>query len=348
MKSLKTFLNDGNKVGKAAAVSTIIGIFFIWNVSGVLGSFWRTLDNLTSNGVSSPSSFQYWYGYGDAGFGYGYGYWYGYGAYASGYINQEHNVCDITSVANWSVGVYPACTITCNNNYTLSNNSCVYNWWGGGGWSSYVAPKTSTGVTATGITSTGVISTTDDKGYVTITTNAGKTVKLSDISTSFAKAYIERLVSAGIVNGYADGSFKPENKATRAEYLKMVLKAMGEDYSTVDTSTSAFTDVDKTSWQAKVIKKAAMLGIISTENKTFRPDASISRSESMKMLLKAAKIDSPEVTKSSFSDVSGWATKYVEKAKQLWIVAANATFRPTASITRAEVSKIVVKAMDMK
>lgn len=64
----------------------------------------------------------------------------------------------------------------------------------------------------------------------------------------------------------------------------MVLKAMGVDYSTVDTSTLSFSDVSKDSWQAKVVQKALSLGIIAN-NPTFRPNASISRAESIKMLL---------------------------------------------------------------
>ncbi len=95
-----------------------------------------------------------------------------------------------------------------------------------------------------------------------------------------------------------------------------------------------------------------MLGIISTENKKFRPNDSISREESLKMLLKAAWIEVEETTKSSFADVSGWSVKYVEKAKQLWIVnwqtiAWKLIFRPKSNISRTEVAKVIVKTMEM-
>jgi hypothetical protein len=72
-------------------------------------------------------------------------------------------------------------------------------------------------------------------------------VKVSDISNTFAKSYIEKLVSLWVVNWYSDNTFKPEQSISRAEYLKIVLKANNIDYSTVDTSTCNFTDIDKTS-----------------------------------------------------------------------------------------------------
>jgi hypothetical protein len=51
------------------------------------------------------------------------------------------------------------------------------------------------------------------------------------------------------------------------------------------------------------------LGIISKDNKLFRLDDTISRAESMKMLMKALNKEVKEVTKSSFSDVFGYVSK---------------------------------------
>lgn len=235
----------------------------------------------------------------------------------------------------------------------------------GWGWT-YTPPKTQTGTTSTEtpvvdtpaettdvVTDDTYTTETSDDGKVTITKADGTKVVLSDINTSFAKAYIEKLAALGIINGYEDGTFKPENKASRAEYLKIVLRAMNIDYSDVDTSKLTFADVDKNSWIAKVVVKAAELNMIDTTNKNFRPNASISRAESMKMLLNAAGIETSENTVSDFSDVKGWAVKYVQKAKDLGIVNGQEIngkilFRPADNITRAEVSKIVVKTMELK
>jgi hypothetical protein len=92
---------------------------------------------------------------------------------------------------------------------------------------------------------------------------------------------------------------------------------MGIDYSTADVSTLTFGDVDASSWVAKVVAKASELGLIDTNNTNFRPNDNITRAEAMKMLLNAAGIEVQDSTTSTFSDVSGWAVKYVETAKNL-------------------------------
>lgn len=529
MKRFESFLRDSNKVGKAAAISTIVILFVLWNVSGVLWGFWRTLDNLTSNGISNPEQLQYGYWYGNL--WWGYGYWYGFWSWSvdAGYyydaIETWSNAYDnprvvtpnelqymsnisgtiwsassvtITAVAQMQIATWVTVTLpawliitdtagwTFNfSNLTWSTNSSVTdltnktwtpidfwvtwewlnfskpvkveinvwtnnpvyprvkhfggtwwvdgltldvnatcsNWvatptisltqtvtpasniitiytcrastfaastptddsnddssssWGGwGGWwsiatictDSQLECKTVAWVSryyrkalvnctwwnlwkVCGLTTdttewdkTNVEETTDWKTIIKIN---GKDIVISDVSWSFAKLYIEKLYSLWITNWYSDGTFRPENKTTRAEYLKIVLKAMWEDYSSEDTSDLKFEDVEKNTWVAKAVKKAAALWIITTENTKFRPNDTISRAEAMKMLLKAFGIETPEVAKSSFSDVTGWAVKYVEKAKIMWIIAANTTFRPTESITRAEVSKVVVKTMELK
>lgn len=200
-----------------------------------------------------------------------------------------------------------------------------------------------------------VVDTNETTWEVTITKDDGSKVSLSDINSTFAKTYIARLASEWIINWYSDWTFKPENNASRAEYLKIVLGAMKIDYSSVDGSKVTFSDVDKNSWVAKVVVKASELGLIDTKNSKFRPNDSITRAESMKMLLNAASIETTTVSVSSFADVStsSWESKYVETAKNMWIIdwqmiGSKLMFRPFSNITRAEVSKIVVKTMDLK
>lgn len=69
----------------------------------------------------------------------------------------------------------------------------------------------------------------------------GAAVKLSDISNSYAKEEIEALVEAGIIGGYADGTFKPANSITRAEFAKIL--ALVLDLEEDAAAASVFTDV---------------------------------------------------------------------------------------------------------
>lgn len=127
----------------------------------------------------------------------------------------------------------------------------------------------------------------------------------------------------------------------------MSLLAFGYSYDSTDAASMTFTDVDANHWTANVIGKGQSLGIVDGYGAgLFRPNQSITRAEAMKMLLNTAGIEvNPEAASVSFSDVSGWPTKYIEKARELDIVAGNPTFRPNDSITRAESSKVIVLTM---
>lgn len=69
----------------------------------------------------------------------------------------------------------------------------------------------------------------------------GAAVNLSDISNSYAKEEIEALVEAGIIGGYADGTFKPANSITRAEFAKIL--ALVLELEEDAAAASVFTDV---------------------------------------------------------------------------------------------------------
>jgi hypothetical protein len=67
---------------------------------------------------------------------------------------------------------------------------------------------------------------------------------------------ILKFAQIGIVDGYDDGMFKPLQEMTRTEFLKVALISHCFVYRNEDPSSLLYTDVDKSSWQARVIKKA--------------------------------------------------------------------------------------------
>ncbi len=175
----------------------------------------------------------------------------------------------------------------------------------------------------------------------------------TDIADTFAREYIMRLAEMGVVSGYADGTFRPENTATRAEFLKMVMRGLDIDYDE-SARTTVFTDVVEP-WQIPLVAAALERGFLSGQTidgaLVFRPNDPITRAEAMKILLNAAGIAS-EVRTTAFTDiVDSWQIGYVETARQLGIVSGQTVdgrlvFRPNDPITRAEVSKIVVETMN--
>ncbi len=111
-----------------------------------------------------------------------------------------------------------------------------------------------------------------------------------------------------------------------------------------------FVDV-KTDWQIPIVQLAVNNGIIDTSTEIFRPDAPITRSEAVKILLKAGQITTTG-SDAGFKDIGEqyeWALPYINEAAKLGImIGQNKHFRPDAPISRAETAKIVEKARTIK
>lgn len=79
----------------------------------------------------------------------------------------------------------------------------------------------------------------------------------TDISTHWAKAAILNVQAAGITNGYADGSFKPNNALTRAEAVSMINKVLGRG-NLVGVTSSPWKDVSSKHWAYSDILAASV------------------------------------------------------------------------------------------
>lgn len=110
------------------------------------------------------------------------------------------------------------------------------------------------------------------EGYNDIKNDDSLTAAVSDLS------HLE------IINGYEDGSFRPQNKLTREEVCAMISRMIPQGQSSVVTMD--FSDVDKQSWSYGAITKAAALSIIDGyEDNTFRPNENISYQEYIKIIM---------------------------------------------------------------
>ena len=98
---------------------------------------------------------------------------------------------------------------------------------------------------------------------------------------------VDTLVQLGVINGYTDGSFKPNDTVTRAEMAKMiyVLRTGNSDASAYNNDKTSFTDVNG-HWAAGFIKYCQSVGIIAGQSATkFAPDQTVTAQEAAKMLL---------------------------------------------------------------
>ncbi|MHB8157535.1 MAG: S-layer homology domain-containing protein [Desulfocucumaceae bacterium] len=179
--------------------------------------------------------------------------------------------------------------------------------------------------------------------------------QFSDLpSNHWAYGVISSLFGSGIVGGYPDGTFKPEKSVTRAEFVKMLTKAMG--MPDVKPGNPSFSDVLPGDWCYGCIEAAVGAGLVKgDETGDFRPDSLITREEMAVVLIQAMKKESVALAssgeKTSFADdgsISGWARGFVVTAIREGLVSGypeDNTFRPANNATRAEACAIIVRLL---
>lgn len=168
----------------------------------------------------------------------------------------------------------------------------------------------------------------------------------SDLSGHWAENVITEWMDYGIINGYEDGTIRPNNKITRAEMTAMLDRVM--DYQTKANNT--FSDLSD-SWYTDVILKANAAGVISGyPDGTVKPDATITRQEAVAMFSRVLSLDTknaPEATFTDNADVADWAKDAVNAmAAADYIHGSDGQFRPNDGITRAEVVTILNNIFD--
>lgn len=111
-------------------------------------------------------------------------------------------------------------------------------------------------------------------------------VFFSDLSLShWSYNAVLSLYSKGIISGYEDGSIKPDNEISRAEFVKLITQSISESKSAESKNT--FTDVSRDDWFYDFILKAFNEKLIFGSNGKFRPKDSITREDAAVILCRA-------------------------------------------------------------
>jgi len=100
--------------------------------------------------------------------------------------------------------------------------------------------------------------------------------------------YVYTAVKDGVVKGYEDGTFRPGNTVTKAEFFKILFKGMGVDVPN-SVSQAPFADVPAYAWHAPFITEAKKMGIIDPDQKYFSPDAGMTRGEAASAMVELMK-----------------------------------------------------------
>ncbi|MBZ0188145.1 MAG: S-layer homology domain-containing protein, partial [Candidatus Obscuribacterales bacterium] len=172
----------------------------------------------------------------------------------------------------------------------------------------------------------------------------------ADTRGHWAEKYIAILQQQGTIGGFPDGSFKPDNGITRAQFAAIAAKALNIPEAGRDAK---FADLSKKHWAYKAISAVNDAGLVGGyPDGSFRPEDKITRTQAFVILSKAlnnAKAD-PDVL-SRYKDgksVAIWAVPSVAKAVNAGIVVNHPdpyAIRPDAQATRAEVAALTYQTM---
>jgi len=170
---------------------------------------------------------------------------------------------------------------------------------------------------------------------------------LGSVSLAFAQSFPDTkdtdydeaatvLTDLEIISGYADGTFKPANSITRAEFAAMMIRGLG--FKVAGTSAvTQFSDVEPTYWASTYIKYASELGIIyGYGDGTFRPKNNITNDEAIAMLVRALGYKAQYLS-------GAFPTSHINVALGLGILDGVPT--GSAEATRGDVAQLVFNAL---
>ncbi len=176
---------------------------------------------------------------------------------------------------------------------------------------------------------------------------------LSDIEGHWVQNEIENIINKGVIKGYPDGTFKPDNNITRAEFTSLLVRAFnlepGPGKVFIDTSDH---------WAEEAVKTANYHGLVNGYNYTlFGPDDFITREQMAVMIIGVIKVKPSNKNKiftenknKIFTDsarISVWAKEKATKAAEIGLIVGypNGKFRPKAGVTRAEATAVLTRGI---
>jgi len=147
---------------------------------------------------------------------------------------------------------------------------------------------------------------------------------------------VRRLASLGVIAGYPDGTFRPEEAVTRAEFAKMIVVMLGLENAAnlMKGQAVSFSDVPATHWASGYINVAEMKGVVNGyPDGTFKPEGAITYAEALKMILTAMGYHEEGFL------VLRWPTTWIIQAAEIGLD-EDVEILANLRITRGEVAKL--------
>ena len=160
---------------------------------------------------------------------------------------------------------------------------------------------------------------------------------VSDISGHKYEVAINFVKTEGAIEGYADGTYKPDSPVNRAEFTKILMAGLYDDASIV--GSNCFSDVGG-GWFARYVCAAKSLGIIGGyPDGEFKPANNINLAESFKIIMEISASLNDEI----ITPVEGeWYQVYFDLANMKNLL-STINNEPGHFLTRGEMAELMYK-----
>jgi hypothetical protein len=167
----------------------------------------------------------------------------------------------------------------------------------------------------------------------------------SEMEGHWAQSTIQEMVKEGVISGYSDGTFRPDNNITKAEFATLIVKAFA-----LEPGPGKVFEDTAGHWAKETISTANYHGLVSGySDALFGPDDPITREQMAVMIANAtgAGAAGENIVFTDSAQISDWAKEAVMKtaAAGLFTGYPEGTFKPQANATRAEAAVVISKGL---
>lgn len=170
----------------------------------------------------------------------------------------------------------------------------------------------------------------------------------ADTAGHWAADVLEQWKSQGLISGYQDGSLKPDNQITRAEFTALVNHSFGFN----EIASISFKDVKNGAWYYNEISKASAAAYIKGySDQTFKPNKSITREELAVIVASLLKLNA-SASNTGFTDLvasHAWSKDSIAAVAEAGLMqGSGGKFRPQQTATRAEAVVVLDRALKLR